>query len=99
MPYKDKEKQKAYQREWQRQKRAGAMSNCRTLNPEELKTAEAMLDALADILAEVLSAKADLFMRARTAGYLISIGIKAVETAELERRLTELENRLGGKGK
>ena len=37
-------------------------------------------------------------MRARTAGYLISIGLKAVEVADLEARLTSLEKAvLGGK--
>jgi hypothetical protein len=37
-------------------------------------------------------------MRSRTAGYLISIDLKAVEVADLEGRLTNLENKvMGGK--
>ena len=33
-----------------------------------------------------------------TAGYLISIGLRAVEVADLEARLTDLENKvMGGK--
>lgn len=33
-------------------------------------------------------------MRSRTAGYLISIGLKAVEVADLEGRITNLENKV-----
>ena len=67
-------------------------------SPEEIRTASALLTVLAGLIKEVLEAKeGDVFMRSRTAGYLISIGLKAVEVAGLEERLTNLENKvLGG---
>ena len=66
----------------------------RTLNSVEIKTAEGMLNALIDILSQLMDAKADLFMKARTIAYVVSVGLRAVEIAELELRLIELENRL-----
>ncbi len=102
MPYKDPEKQKEYQREWQRQRRAGETIGFKVLrvsSPEEVRTAQGLLGVLAALIREVLTTKeGDVFMRARTAGYLISIGLKAVEVADPEGRLTNLENKvLGGK--
>ena len=102
MPYKDPGKQKEYQREWQRQRRAGETVGFKVLlvsSPEEIRTASALLTVLAGLIKEVLETKqGDVFMRARTTGYLISIGLKAVEVADLEARLTNLENKvLGGK--
>ena len=69
----------------------------KTLNPETTKTAAGLLSVLAGLIREVLTTKeGDIFMRARTAGYLISIGLKAVEVADLEARLTSLENKVWG---
>ena len=97
MPYKDTEKQKDYQRQYQRNRRAGKPSSItlnRTSAPEEIKTASALLFVLSNLIKEVLDTdKGDVFLRARTAGYLISIGLKAVEVADLEDRLTKLEAR------
>ena len=63
------------------------------------RTAQGLLHVLSNLIGEVLSTKeGDVFMRARTAGYLISIGLKAVEVADLEARLVNLETAvLGGK--
>jgi len=45
-----------------------------------------------------MTKEGDIFMRARTAGYLISIGLKAIEVADLETRVTNLEKKIiGGK--
>ena len=102
MPYKDPLRQKEYQRQWQRQRRAGKTVGFKVLrvsSPEEVKTAQGLLGVLGNLIGEVLTTKqGDIFMRAQTAGYLISIGLKAVEVADLEARLTNLENKvLGGK--
>lgn len=99
MPYRDPEKQKAYQREWQRARKAGEPMKplARTLNQAEIKSAQGMLNILADILAQLVADKGDLYMKARTIAYVASVGLRAVETAELERRLTELENKIRGK--
>ncbi|MFC1906708.1 hypothetical protein ACFLW8_01295 [Chloroflexota bacterium] len=97
MPFKDKEKQKEYQRDWQRQRRAGTNEGFKVLrvhSPEAVKTAHGLLGVLGHLLEEVLSTEqGDIFMRARTAAYLINIGLKAVEVADLEARITSLENK------
>jgi hypothetical protein len=96
MPYKDPEKQKEYQRQWQRSRRAGETVGFKVLrvsSPEEIRTAQGLLGVLSGLIKEVLTTKqGDIFMRARTVGYLISIGLRAVEVADLEARLTNLEN-------
>ena len=101
MPYKDPEKQRTYQREYQREyqrvKRSGeGKPVVKTLNPEDIQTAKGLLELLTNTIAEVSAAKGDVFMKARLKGYLISIGLKCVETADLESRLTEIENNLEG---
>ena len=100
MPYKDPDKQKEYQRQWQRRRRAGETVGFKVLrvsSPEEVRTAQGLLSVLGNLIGEVLTTKqGDIFMRARTAGYLISIGLKAVEIAGLEARLTSLENKVSG---
>jgi len=64
-------------------------------SPEEIRTANALLTVLTGLIKEVLETKeGDVFMHSRTAGYLISIGLKAVEVADLEARLTNLENKI-----
>jgi hypothetical protein len=94
MAYKDPEKQRDYQRQWQRQKRAaevGGTTSCRTLNPEDIRTAQGLRDLLSDVITDVAAAEGDVFMKARLIGYLVAIGIKTVETADLEARITALE--------
>ena len=100
MPYKDPARQKENQRQWQRSRRADSIVGFKVLrvsSPEEIRTANALLTVLAGVIKEVLETKeGDVFMRARTTGYLISIGLKAVEVADLETRLTNLEDKIMG---
>ena len=103
MPFKDKEKQREYQRDYQRLRRAGqptagvGIEVLRVSNLEQTETARGLLRVLGGLIGEVLATeKGDVFMRSRTAGYLISIGLKAVEVADLEGRLTNLENKVMG---
>jgi len=100
MPYKDPERQKEYQRQWQRSRRAGESRGFKVIrvsSPEEIRTANTLLTVLAGLIKEVLETKeGDVFMRSRTAGYLISIGLRAVEVADLESRITNLENKIIG---
>ena len=100
MPYKDPEKQKEYQREWQRMKKAGESGkpSIRTLNPEDVRTAQGIRDMLSEVLAEVQAWKGDTLQRARCIGYIAAIAIKAVETADLESRLAALEEDMERKG-
>lgn len=102
MPYRDKERQRAYQREWQRARKAGQPTRtiARTLNLtyEEIRTASALLTVLTGLIGQVLSSKqGDIFLKARTAGYLISIGLRAVEVVDLEARIAALEEKVGVK--
>ena len=98
MSYKDPLRQREYQRQWQRARRAGKVVEFKVLqisSPEEIRTASALLGVLAGLIKQVLETReGDVFMRSRTAGYLISIGLKAVEVADLEARLTNLEDRV-----
>lgn len=100
MPYKDHERQREYQRQWQRARRAGKAVEFKVLrvsSPEEMRTAHALLNVLGGLIKQVLETKeGDVFMRSRTAGYLISIGLRAVEVADLEGRLANLENKIYG---
>ena len=98
MPYKDPSKQKAYQREWQRHSRHLSKGGSRVLHePVNIKTAIGLLSVLAYLIREVLLSKeGDIYTKARTAGYLVSIGLRAVETADLEARLVDLEEKVFG---
>ena len=101
MPIKDPEKRREYNREYQRQRRAGGTTKRVTLvrpkTPEQIETAKGLLSILGHLIGQVLDTEqGDVFMRARTTGYLISIGLKAVEVADLEGRLTALENKVMG---
>jgi len=103
MPFKDKEKRRGYNRDYQRLRRAGQPTGSRGVevirvsNLEQTETARGLLRVLGNLIGEVLETKqGDVFMRSRTAGYLISIGLKAVEVADLESRITNLENKVMG---
>lgn len=99
MSYKDPAKQREYQRQWQRDRRAGLPSKVQS-STEDIRTAEGMLDILTKLLSQLMKAKVDLFMKARTVAYVVSVGLKATEVAELERRLNILEDKIlfGGNG-
>ena len=100
MPYKDQEKQKAYQREWQRvQKSGGKRTGNRTLNlsSEELKTARGLLDLLAESLANVHDFEADPMIKGRCIAYMVSVGLRLVETVDLEQRLNDIEKHVKGR--
>ena len=93
MPYKDPEKQKTYQREWQRQQKTGEKTYKRTLNltPEELETAQGLLKLLAGSLAEIQELDADPMIKGRCIAYMVSVGLRLVETADLEQRIDRIE--------
>ena len=94
MPYKDPEKRREYHRNYQRQRRAGvqAEQDGQTLNLDgEYTTAEEVLSLLSETLVSVKNSKHDVLQKARVIGYVAAITLKAVEVAELEQRLNELE--------
>lgn len=103
MPFKDPEKRRSYNRDYQRLRRAGQPTGSRGVevirpsNPEQTETARGLLHVLGGLIGDILTTEqGDVFIRARTAGYLISIGLRAVEVADLEARLANLEDKVIG---
>ena len=94
MGYKNVERQREYQRNWQRDRRAGVPSKRVQSSTQDIRTAQGTLDVLTELLSQLMKADADLFMKARTIAYVVSVGLRACETAELERRLNVLEDRI-----
>ncbi len=98
MPYKDKEKNKTYQREWQRKKQTSAavqsvQSTKYFLNPDPA-TARQLLAILTAALDSVVTAEADPIIKARAIAYLVNVGFRGVEISSLEERLKMLEDNL-----
>lgn len=93
MPYADPEKMKEYQRNYQREKRAAQVKPAqkKPLTFEEITTAAGIRDLLAAMIGEVKAADIDIVIKARCIGYLAGVTLKAVETADLEQRITQLE--------
>jgi hypothetical protein len=95
VPYKDPERMRAYQREYQRMRKAGLnLTPAKTPLPLEFKlqTAQDVIDLLAEQIAAVKQDKeAGTLEKARTVGYLLTIALKAIETANLEARIEALE--------
>ncbi|MDD5095225.1 MAG: hypothetical protein PHV74_12745 [Dehalococcoidia bacterium] len=101
MPFKDKELQREYQRQWQRDRRAGVPSKRVQSSTEDIRTAKDMLAILGDILSQLKVAELDLVIKARVTAYVVSVGLRATETAQIEERLQILEDRIlkgGGNG-
>jgi len=103
MPFKDKEKQREYQRNYQRLRRAGqspgnrGLEVIRAVKLEQTRTAEGLLRILGGLIGDVLeSEQGDVFMKARTVAYVVSVALRAVETSDLETRVSNLEARMGG---
>lgn len=103
MPYKDIEKQRAYQQEYYRRKRnntTGIEENSSNLtikqefHKEEFLTAKGLLLALAEQIAIVRLIDCEPITRARAIAQLVGVGHKVIETADLEERLTKLEEML-----
>jgi hypothetical protein len=102
MPYKDPAKKREWERNYRRLQRAGMMkSNTdqpRTLikYPEvRIETARDYLGVINAMIDEVRNAPdATIVERARVIGYLIGVGLKALEIGALEERLSVIEKEL-----
>lgn len=97
MSYKNPDKQREYQREYQRMRRVPT-GGCQTpgqtlLNPEfRLKTARDVLELIAEQVAAVRAeTEAGTLEKARVVGYLAGIALRAVEVADLSDRLEAVE--------
>jgi hypothetical protein len=98
MSYKDPEQRRAYHRDYKRLRRAGdCQTPGQTLLPAEfrLRTAQDVLELLAEqIVAVRLDQAVATAERARTVGYLCSIALRAVETADMAERIDAIERAL-----
>ena len=93
MPYKDAEQAKKYNTDYQRERRAGTPGKAAVGPPASvrIKTAEDVRMLLEATINEVREAEADVLVKARCTGYLAGIIMKAIETANLEARLIDVE--------
>jgi hypothetical protein len=95
MPFKDKNKAREYQREYQRRRRSTSKGGL-TGVPQTLKlaTLDDLLAVLERITGEILNADyLDLGVRGRILAQLLTVGIKLVEQTDIERRIEVLEAR------
>ena len=102
MPYRDSETQRVYKREWARMKRAGEVVPRGTIVlPVEFRLQTAM-DVLVLLAEQVTLVRDDpdvgVLERARCIGYLASVALRAVETADLSSRIDALDAVLRQRG-
>jgi len=66
-------------------------------SPDQTSTASGLLRILGGLISDVIqSPQGDAFIKARTVAYVVSVALRAIETADLEARLTNLENKVWG---
>ena len=103
MPFKDPERRRSYNRDYQRLRRSGQPTGSRGVevirvsNLQQTETARGLLRILGGLISDVLESKqGDAFIKARTVAYVVSVALRAVETGNLETRVSNLEARIGG---
>lgn len=96
MPYADPDRQREYQRNYQRQRRSGSTDGtCVDLDASvKVRTAADLLALLETVITEVREAEADVLAKARCIGYLATVTLKAIENSNLESRLNDIEEAL-----
>jgi hypothetical protein len=107
MPYKDKNRAREYQREYQRRRRSrtqarakaesyarvGLTGRSKTLQLQTLDDLRAVFERITN---EILNAKdLDPGVKGRVLGQLLTVGMKLIEGADLERRIQALESARG----
>jgi hypothetical protein len=98
MPYKDPEMKRAYNREYKRMLR-GSQTQCQTLQTlkveYKLKNAKDVLELLERAINEVenlrCESNSEVLSKARTIGFLAGYLLKAIESVDLEQRISSLE--------
>jgi hypothetical protein len=108
MPYKDKNRARAYQREYQRRRRSGTQAQAKAESNNarvgltgrsktlQLQTLDDLRAVFERVTNEVLNAKdLDPGVKGRVLGQLLTVGMKLIEGTDLERRIQALENARG----
>jgi hypothetical protein len=101
MPYRDPERQRDYQREYGRLRRAGgAQTPSQSTIPLPFRLKKAA-DVLALLEEQVGAVRGDGSLttveRARTVGYLAGIALRAIDAGDLAARLEAVESVLKGR--
>jgi hypothetical protein len=103
MPYKDKDKQREYQREYMQRRRRGSQTppGRVDLPPSfRLQTARDLVGLLeGQIDAVQRDPKVRTLERARCIGSLINVGLRALEQTDVATRIEALEAVLGRRGR
>ena len=97
MPYRNPEAQRAYKREWARMNRTGSRGTPGGTLPApfRLQTAQDILILLQEQVDAVRADdRVETLGKARCIGYLASIGLRAVEVADVSGRIEALEQEL-----
>lgn len=97
MPYKDVNKQRDYQRTWQRERRSkvGSTHSANGTSIDfSLKTADDLKAVLEEVIGDLLGADIDVGVKGRVAAQLLQVGCRLLETSDIERRLEALEARI-----
>jgi hypothetical protein len=102
VPYKDANKRREYQRERKRLRRAGdsVSTPASTRLPLDFRatTAADLLAVLGEQIEAVRAAEGGVFEKARTVGFLVNVGLRAVELANVVARLEAIEGALKHRG-
>jgi hypothetical protein len=96
MPYKNPDKNRSYQREYQRKRRAANNLKVGITGPrrQTLMTIEDLRVVFERITNEILDSEdLDLGIKGRVLGQLLRVGIDLIEGGSLEQRVSELEKR------
>jgi len=102
VPYKDKDKAREYQRNYQRKRRAMANNKLNKVGYSDqgitqqlrLETLEDLRAVLERIMAEALYDESlDLGVKGRIISQLLTVGIRLIESTDLEHRIEALESR------
>ena len=97
MPYKDKNKAREYQREYQRKRRSkdGYSSKIGVTAEWKLSTADDLKSVLETIVSELMcDTESDLCVRGRVIASLLTVGVRLLEVGSIEERLEKLESKM-----
>jgi len=97
MPYKDKNKARDYQREYQRKRRSkdGYSSKIGVTAEWKLSTADDLKSVLETIVSEIMSSDSlDIGVKGRVVASLLTVGVRLLEVGSIEERLERLESKM-----
>jgi hypothetical protein len=97
MPYKDKNKAREYNREYQRKRRSkdGYSSKIGVTTEWKLSTADDLKSVLETMVSEIMSSDSlDIGVKGRVVASLLTVGVRLLEVGSIEERLEKLEAKM-----